>query len=58
MPPNAKSPKYNKMSAMSQKDLDEASKVEKAPQPGVLTDQPEERREPQDEPTPQPDSSP
>lgn len=56
IPPNAKSPKFNKLSAMGQKDLDEASKVEKPPQPGVLTVQPSERHEPQDEPTPQPES--
>lgn len=48
MPPNAKSPKSNKLSPMRQKDLEEASKVEKAPQPGVLTVQPTERHEPQD----------
>lgn len=57
MPPNAKSPKYNKLSAMGQKDLEEASKVEKAPLPGVITDLPDERAGPLDEPTPQPASS-
>lgn len=58
MPPNAKSPKHNKISAMSQKDLDEASKVEKAPLPGAITDEAAERHETQDEPSPPSASSP
>lgn len=57
MPPNAKSPKLMKLSPIAQKDLEEASKVEKAPQPGLLTLQPTEQHESQEEATALPDFS-
>lgn len=57
MPPNAKNPTLAKpkMSPMLQKDMEEASRIEKAPQPEPLTLHPMEGQGLQDRPTPQPE---